>query len=335
MLGNLWSRAKAFVSRLFRRKPPEPGRFESDARTSLRGMLATAPWIWPARDYTVYVPQGHARWRSVPLLVLLHGCRQTADDIAQATRIAALADEVGCLVLLPRQNPRANTWGCWNWFDRATVEGWGETAIVLAQVKSVRRKYRIDAKRVFVAGMSSGGALATVLGIRKPEIVAGVFVHSGLACGAASSPLAALAVLKTGADNDVTRIARAMRLGAQPETLPVPLLVVHGGADDVVSPVNAAQLVRQYLALNGHPAADAGAPVHLPPPDRSDIATMPDAGTVTTSEWRVGGRLVARHVLVDRLGHAWSGGDEKYPYNDARAPDASALLGAFVRHPMQ
>jgi poly(hydroxyalkanoate) depolymerase family esterase len=335
MLRNMWSRAKALFARVFRRKPPEPGRFESDARTSLRGMLATAPWIWPARDYTVYVPQGHARWRSVPLLVLLHGCRQTADDVAQATRITALADKVGCLVLLPRQNPRANTWGCWNWFDRATVEGWGETAIVLAQVKSVRRKYRIDPRRVFVAGMSSGGGLATVLGIRKPEVVAGVFVHSGIACGAASSPLAALAVLKTGADNDVTRIARAMRLAAQPETLPVPLLVVHGDADDVVSPVNAAQLVRQYLALNGHPAADAGAYADLPPPDRSDIATMPDAGNVTTSEWRVGGRLVARHVLVDRLGHAWSGGNDAYAYTDPRGPDASALLGAFVSDPMQ
>lgn len=335
MLRNLWSRAKAFFSHLFRRKPPEPGRFESDARTSLRGMLATAPWIWPARDYTVYVPQGHARWRSVPLLVLLHGCRQTADDIAQATRITALADDVGCLVLLPRQNPRANAWGCWNWFDRATAEGWGETAIVLAQVKSVRRKYLVDPKRVFVAGMSSGGGLATVLGIRKPELVAGVFVHSGIACGAASSPLSAFSVLKAGADNDVTRVARATRLAAKPETLPVPLLVVHGGADDVVSPVNAAQLVRQFLALNGHPAADAGAYVDLPPPDRSDIATLPDAGTATTSEWRVAGRLVARHVLVDRLGHAWSGGDDKYPYSDPRAPDASALLGAFVRHPMQ
>jgi poly(3-hydroxybutyrate) depolymerase len=115
----------------------------------------------------------------------------------------------------------------------------------------------------------------------------------------------------------------------------VPLLVVHGGADDVVSPVNAAQLVRQYLALNGHPAADAGAYADLPPPDRSAIATMPDGGTVTTSEWRIAGRVVARHVLVDRLGHAWSGGDDGYAYSDPRAPDASSLLSAFVRRPMQ
>jgi poly(hydroxyalkanoate) depolymerase family esterase len=335
MFRNLWSRTKAFFSGLLRRKPPEPGRFESDARSSLRGVLATAPWIWPARDYTVYVPQGHARWRSVPLLVLLHGCRQTADEITHATRITKLADEVGCLVLLPHQNARANAWGCWNWFDQSTVRGWGETAIVLAQVRSVRRKYLIDRKRVFVAGMSSGGALATVLGVRSPEHIAGVFVHSGIACGAASSPLAALGVLKGGADTDIAQIARDARTGAKPETLPVPLLVVHGGGDHVVAPINGAQVVRQYLALNGHPAADAGTKADLPPPDRSETATTPDARIVTTSEWTVGGRVVARHILIDKLGHAWSGGDDKYPYNDPAAPDATALLGAFVRHSMQ
>ena len=176
---------------------------------------------------------------------------------------------MGCLVLLPHQNPRANAWGCWNWFDRATAAGRGEAAIVLAQVRAVRRKYRIHRRRVYVAGLSSGGALATVLGVRKPEAIAGVFVHSGIACGAASSPLAALGVLKTGADTDVAQIARDARANANPESLPVPLLVVQGGADDVVAPVNAAQLVRQYLALNGHPAADAGGNIDLPPPDRS------------------------------------------------------------------
>jgi len=334
MFDNLWSRAKEFFSRLIRRKPPEPGRFESDTRSALRGWLATAPWIWPARDYTVYIPRGHTNWRRVPLLVLIHGCRQTADDIAHATRITALADDVGCLVLLPRQNPRANAWGCWNWFDKATVRGWGETAIVFAQVRSVRRKYRIDRKRVFIAGMSSGAALATVLGVRRPELIAGVFVHSGIACGAASSPMAALNVSKGGADTDITRIARDARTDAKPDTLPVPLLVIHGGADSVVSPINAAQVVRQYLALNGHAAAEAGADIELPPPDRSSIAT-PDGRTVTTCEWMISGRVVVRYVLIEALGHAWSGGDDKYPYNDPHPPDATALLGAFVRSAMQ
>ena len=106
--------------------------------------------------------RGHSRWRRVPLVVLIHGCRQTADDIAHSTRITALADDLGCIVLLPHQNPRANAWGCWNWFDRATTAGRGEAAIVLAQVRAVRRKFRIDRRRVYVAGLSSGGGLATV-----------------------------------------------------------------------------------------------------------------------------------------------------------------------------
>ena len=266
---------------------------------------------------------------------MIHGCKQSPEEIAAATRIARLADEDDLLVLLPRQNPRANVWGCWNWFDAATARGWGETAIVAAQIRAVRRSYRIDRKRVFVAGLSSGGALAAAVGLRRPDLVAGVFVHSGVACGAASSPMAALGVLSSGADTDVVGVAQDARAGANPEVLPVPLLVVQGLADDVVAPVNAVQLVRQYLALNGHPAAASGPAAALPPSDGSDVETTPAGRTVTTSEWRVGTRLVARHVAVDQLGHAWSGGDERYPYNDANAPDATALLGAFIRETVQ
>jgi poly(hydroxyalkanoate) depolymerase family esterase len=333
-LGRIWSRTRDFFARLFRRRAPEPGRFETASRSSLRGMVMTAPWIWPSREYTVYVPRGHSRWRRAPLVVLIHGCRQTADEIANVTRICELADEMNWLVLLPHQNPRANAWGCWNWFDRATAAGHGETAILLAQMRAARRRYRIHPRRVYVAGLSSGAALATVLGVRKPAMIAGVIAHSGIACGAASSPLAALDVLKKGADTNFVQIARDARADSDPRSLPVPLLVVQGGGDDVVRPVNAAQLVRQYLALNGHPAADDGDLGELPPADHRDVASA-DARSVTTSEWRVGGRLVARHILVDGLGHAWSGGDDRYGYGDPRPPDATALLGAFVRESLQ
>jgi poly(hydroxyalkanoate) depolymerase family esterase len=333
-LGRLWARTRDFFARLFRRKAPEPGRFETGSRSSIRGFLAVNPWIWPSRDYTVYVPRGHSRWRRYPLVVMIHGCRQTADEIAHATRITGLADEMGCVVLLPHQNPHANAWGCWNWFDRPTAAGRGETAIVLAQMRVVRRKYRIHPRRVYVAGLSSGGALASVLGLRKPGTVAGVIVHSGIACGAASSPMAALGVLKTGADTDVVQIGREARAAGDPDSVPVPLLVIQGGADDVVAPANAAQLVRQYLALNGHPAADGGDRNDLPLADARTVTTA-QSRTVTTSEWKVAGLLVARHVLIDGLGHAWSGGDGSYRYSDPHGPDATALLGTFVRESMQ
>jgi poly(hydroxyalkanoate) depolymerase family esterase len=330
MIGKLWARAKEFVVGLFRRKPPEPGRFESGSRWSFTGWIGVAPWIWPRREYVVYVPRGHSSLRRSPLLVLIHGCRQTPEDIAAGTRIAELADERRCLVLLPRQNPNANSWGCWNWFDRATGAGRGETAIVAAQIRTVRRRYWVDRKRVVVAGMSSGGALAAALGLRKPGLVSAIVVHSGLACGAAASPFTALRVLTDGSDADTRGIGHEARAEAHVHALPVPLLAIHGGSDDVVKPIHAAQLVRQYLAFNAHPAAAQGSERELPPPDRSASATTADARTVTTSEWRVNGRLIARHVLIDRLAHAWSGGDDHLPYNDPHPPDACRLLFAFA-----
>jgi poly(hydroxyalkanoate) depolymerase family esterase len=330
----LWQRVRGFFAGLFRRKPAEPGRFVAATKLSWRGFIGTTPWIAPQREYLVYVPMGNVarwRWRRRPLVVLLHGCKQSPEEISGGARIARLADAAGFLVLLPRQNPHANAWGCWNWFDGPTTRGWGEAAIVAAQIREVRRSYRIDKRRVFVAGMSSGGGLAAIMGVRHPNMVAGVFVHSGVSCGAASSPSAALGVLSRGADTDIERLGREARAGADENALPVPLCVIQGGADNVVAPVNAAQLVRQYLALNAHPAADQGAADALPVPDRAATAITADGRNVTTSEWRVGDRVVARHVLVDALGHAWSGGDEAFGYNDAHGPDATELLATFVR----
>jgi poly(hydroxyalkanoate) depolymerase family esterase len=330
---SLWSRVRALLARLFRRAPPKPGQFVADSKIAWTGFLAGAPWIAPQRDYLVYVPSGIAgrwTWRRHPLLVLLHGCRQTAEHIVTGTRIAALADRERLLVLVPRQNPKANPWGCWNWFDSATAQGRGETAIVAAQIRAVRKRYRIDRRRVYVAGMSSGAALAAVLGVRRPELIAGVFAHSGIACGAAQSGYTAMRVLAKGADADFLAIARAQREAADARTLPVPITVVQGADDDVVAPINAWQLLRQYLVLNGHRAGGEGTPSELPPADRIDTTRQDDGRGVTTREWRKGEHLVARYVEIAGLGHAWSGGDETHPYNDARAPDATALLAAFI-----
>src|SRR5204863_5374508 len=136
------------------------------------------------------------------------------EDIAAATRIAAHADANGWLVLLPRQVAKANAWSCWNWFDSATAAGRGEAAIVAAQVKAVRRGYRIHPRKVYAVGMSAGGCLAAVLGMRHPKLFAGVFVHSGVACGAASAPLRAMHVLRHGADTDYEAIGAGARAGA-------------------------------------------------------------------------------------------------------------------------
>jgi poly(hydroxyalkanoate) depolymerase family esterase len=330
MIGRLWSALLEWTGRLFRRKPVEPGRFVADKRMSWRGWLAVMPWLWPSREYLVYVPRAYGGWRRRPLLVLLHGCRQTPEDFAAATRIATLADHHGWLVLLPRQSSKANAWTCWNWFDKPTSAGRGEAAIVVAQVRAVRRAYRVHPRRIFAAGMSAGGCLAAVLGLRYPALFAGVAVHSAVACGAASGPLAAMGVLAHGADTAVEEIAATAREDAPTRSLPVPLLVMHGADDHVVALRNARQLVRQYLVFNGLLAARQTASDELPPPDGETTQEVAPGRTTTTSEYRDGLRTLIRMIRVDGLGHAWSGGDPGFPYNDPQPPDATALLGAFV-----
>src|SRR5438067_13362874 len=143
---SLWQRTKSLIARLLRREVA-PGHFESDAKFSWHGWLAGMPLVWPRREYLVYVPRGWSRWKRAPLLVLCHACKQTPEEIAEATRMTALADQHGWLILLPRQKESANPWHCWNWFDARTAEGKGEAAIVAAQIDEVVDDYRADARR--------------------------------------------------------------------------------------------------------------------------------------------------------------------------------------------
>ncbi len=328
MFAPLRARLGALLGRLLGRPPAQPGRFVAGRKFAWRGELRSAPWLWPARDYLVYVPRGYAGWARRSLVVLIHGCRQTPEEIAAATRITAMADEYGWLVLLPRQSPKANAWTCWNWFDAATAEGHGEAAIVAAQVREMRRAYRVHPRRIYVAGLSAGGALAATLGVRQPHTFAGVFVHSGLPCGAASDPAGAAQAMRGGANTDTQAIGARARAGAGGRPR-VPLLAVYGERDPVVAEVNAFDLVRQYLALNG--CAIAAAPRGaLPPPDGEADVVLPDGRTMKVADYRDGKRLAVRVVKVPGLGHAWSGGDADYPYADPKPPDATRLLAEFV-----
>ncbi len=272
----------------------------------------------------------HSRWKRRPLLVLLHGCRQTPEEIAAGSRITALADAHDWLILLPRQAQNANAWGCWNWFDQRTAAGKGEAAIVAAQVRAVRRLYGAHPRRMFVVGMSSGACLAAVLGLRFAKLFAAVGAHSGVAGGAATGPASALGVLATGADADVAAIAVDARARTSPRALPLPLCVIHGERDNFVAVRNALELAQQFLLFNGYPrAAAGGSQVAVPAADTSVTTTPAGGHTMTTDEYRVDGRLVVRLVRVAGLGHAWSGGDGAFAYNDPQPPDATALFGEF------
>lgn len=322
-----WRRARAWLARRLG-WPEAPGRWLDGHAFSWHGILAFRPWVFPRRHFRLYVPRGWARRKRMPIVVLIHGCRQTPDEFASGTRIAAAADRAGLVVLMPDQKDSANPYRCWNWFDRRTSRGMGEAHIVATMIRRVIRRLGASDDRVVVAGMSSGAALAAVLGVRFPGLVRGVFAHSGLPCGAASSAFTALTVMRRGPETDVAALAREARLVPAGDAH-VALLVVQGSEDDVVARLNADALVRQFLVLDGI-EVPAGANSTLPDADvTATDASRPDRA-VRTREWRRDGRTIVRSVEIAGLGHAWSGGDAMLPFNDAAPPDATAMLVDWV-----
>ena len=313
--------AAGWLRRLFRRPPLAPGRFSMAQRSSLHGFISVSP-APPWREYLLYLPRGHDPNRRAPLVVWLHGCQQEPEAFAAGSRIARFADECGFLVLLPRQSRLANSQRCWNWFDSRTASGAGETAIVGAQIGAVMQKVAVDRRRVFVAGLSSGGALAATLALRAPHLFAGVAVHSATPCGSAANATAAAAVMAKGPANGSDAIAIQARREA-PRNARVPALIIHGSVDKTVAPVNSIYLARQFLLLNGLTLKE---PL-LPQPTRS--ALLYRDGNYEVREFHTDGRLAVRMVTIDGLDHAWSGGDAKLPFFDARAPDATRLICDF------
>ncbi len=322
---NLLTRSAAWVRSLFRREPA-PGRWEEGSTFKFAGFTGFRFWVMPRRKYRLYVPRGYQPWGRAPLLVMIHGCKQTATELAQGSRITALADARGALILMPEQSDAANTYRCWNWFDARTVAGKGEAAIVAKMIRNVAGSWRADPARIVVAGMSAGGALAAILGLRYPQLVRAVVTHSGIACGAAGSAYTVFSVMKRGPETDVAQIAHDARASTD---IVVPLLAIQGTVDDVVAPRHAAALARQYLVLNGV-AVPGGSATTLPPDDfdARDATTLPHV--TRTREWRREGRPVVRLVEIEWLGHAWSGGDPSLPFNDGAPPDATAMIGDWL-----
>ena len=281
------------------------------------------PLVPSARDYRLYEPVAVAAKPHV--LVVLHGCRQNASDIATGTRLNDHADERGWPVLYPEQTRNANKWNCWNWFDPANVRGHGETALVATMLEDVAERYSIEGRKAFLAGMSAGGALASILALRYPERWAAVAVHSGLPYGAAEDPFTALKVMKEGAKN--LTAARALR-SRTPDAPGVAALIFHGNDDDVVHRRNAELLVRQFLGWNGYFGDEEWDTAELPKVDADHVDTTPGHSYVLR-RYRRKGLAPVDECEVIGMGHAWAGGDSSLPYHDALGPDASALMVKF------
>ena len=325
---SFWSRVTAALRRWFAREPA-PGRYVEGRSAAWNGWLATNPTVLPRRDWRLYVPKGASRFRKLPTIVLLHGCKQTPDEIMRGTRFEALADKLGAYVLQPVQSEQANPYRCWNWFDPATASGKGEAAIVRAMMHKALRWRRTDDDRTAAIGMSAGAALAAILGVHHGDAVHAVVSVAGIASGATATPLTALTVMKRGPETDVALTGRVAHEEAEVVARRVPLLAVHGRHDDVVAPRHASSLARQYLARNGIDVP-AGSDSALPDPDHVRHESPVRGRGFHLREWQADEQLVVRLVEVDDLGHAWSGGDGRIAFHEAGGPDVTGMIGTFL-----
>jgi poly(hydroxyalkanoate) depolymerase family esterase len=284
------------------------------------------------RRAIVHTPAGVGRQSAVPLVCMLHGCTQDAASFAAATLMNQAADRHGFVVVYPQQERGENHQACWNWFlPEHQARGAGEPASIagiVLELMGAPPSCAIDGRRVFVAGLSAGGAMAAILAATYPDLFAAVAVHSGVAFGSATSLGAAFTVMARGGGEPADR-ARAARAALGDLARPVPSLVVHGSADRTVAPVNADQVLRQSMIANRLAAPEAG---ELDPsrPSSTSRGQVNGGHAYRRSRW-VDRRGALMHELleVDGLGHAWSGGAPGGSYTDPRGPDATEAIWRF------
>jgi poly(hydroxyalkanoate) depolymerase family esterase len=271
--------------------------------------------------FDVHVPRGVEPGTAVPLVCMLHGCTQDAAGFAAATRMNEAADRHGFVVVYPEQDRGRNPQACWNWFlPEHQGRGAGEPAAIAATVREVTGA-TIDRRRVFVVGLSAGGAMAAVLAATYPDLFAGVAVHSGLAYRSATSLGAAFAAMSRGAAGDVVEPARA-----------VPSIVIHGTADETVAPINAHQVLAQSMAANALAAPHDCGDLDIARPATTSRGQLPGGHPYSRRRWTdAHGELMHELVEVQGLGHAWSGGAPGQPHSDPRGPSAADAIWRFFQ----
>jgi poly(hydroxyalkanoate) depolymerase family esterase len=265
------------------------------------------------RTYKLYIPSSYIG-QAVPLVIMLHGCTQNAVDFAAGTRMNMFAEGRTFLVAYPEQLSSANNTKCWNWFQPADQErGIGEPSVIAGITRQIMNSYHVDFNRVYVAGMSAGGAMAVIMAATYPDLYAAVGVHSGLAYRAAHDVRSGFAAMRRGAGQSARQL-----------TTVIPLIAFHGDRDTTVSPVNADHLYDQWLQATSH---EQGRSAHSTKVERGQV----DGGRAYTRSiyHDASGHAIMEKWLVHQAGHVWSGGSSDGSFTDPRGPDASNELLRF------
>jgi poly(hydroxyalkanoate) depolymerase family esterase len=279
-----------------RTRAPRSASFQERSHRSSIGKLT----------YWLYTPERQTTGR--PLVVMLHGCTQSAEDFARGTRMNQLAEEFGFVVAYPQQSRSANAQGCWNWFKPGDQQrDLGEPALIAGATREIVSQLSLDPGKILVAGLSAGGAAAAIMADTYPDLFAAVGIHSGLACGSARDLPSALMAMKGH--------------GVQPPSSCtfVPVITFHGDRDTTVSEINSQRIVAAA-------AAAAGGPLRT---DTHSAAGSAGRRYTRQVSYNGAGRALIEQWTIHSAGHAWAGGDQSGSYTDPAGPDASREMLRF------
>lgn len=282
-----------------------------------------------SRSYKLYIPSSYDG-QAMPLMVMLHGCTQNPDDFAAGTQMNTVAEEKQCFVVYPAQTQSANSSKCWNWFKAVDQQReQGEPSIIAGITREVIRDYGLDAGKVYIAGLSAGGAMAIIMGTTYPDLYAAVGVHSGLPYASAHDLPSALSAMK----------------GAMPGSRPpngspaevrlrsIPIIVFHGDHDTTVNARNGDRLIDEVVSNFVDERDDRQQ--HMKTDVIVEDGKVPNGHRFTRTSHHVeGGHAIAEHWVIHGAGHAWAGGHQGGSYTDGRGPDASQeMLRFFYTQP--
>ena len=312
--------------------------------------------------YYLYVPQSFHAARHKSLLVMLHGCMQTPGEFASGSHMNDMADKEGFIVLYPIQAKAANEYTCWNWFlplntvyrsDYAMIIK-NEPGIVLDMVDTIVEKYNLDSGRVFLAGISAGAAMAVNMANCYPDRFKAFGIHSGLQYRAAMKMMAnwqpywgnediarqLLTLYDNPTDQYLDPVGESARegyrcaagllggLGGLP-LKPVKAIIFHGSKDRL-NVHHAERLVQELSLLNDYIDDGAQNASFSLEEKTIQVDNSPNYDYELTTLQHEGETFIKFYKIFE-LGHAWSGGDNAYTFNDQHGPDASLLMIEFFK----
>jgi poly(hydroxyalkanoate) depolymerase family esterase len=246
----------------------------------------------------IYIPENFPK--NGPLVVVLHGSTQSADSYNVGSGWSTLADECGIALLFPGQRLTNNLLGSFNWFESGDIHRDGGEPLSIAQmIKQVVDDHSVDPSRIFITGMSSGGAMTAVMLATYPEVFAGGAIIAGLPYRSADNLMEAFFRMK-GYGSPSDRKLDALVRGASEFDGPWPTISVwHGGSDTTVDSSNAGDIVGQWQKIHN---------VEGPPTRVETVDSIP------RKVWcDADGRVVIEEYIIEAMGHGTpisAGGDE-------------------------